>query len=204
MNILFESSYFKAQQSGKFVTVKLKTPAHTRGTSFVNGGRYTGIDYLVNHQCVEGKNHKAMGDKMQEMGQEAYHDFICEKLNLPAPKTMLMSTAANMTYCAVKTREYKELEVTALVTAGVQGNAGRAGDPATWHEQDQEWERLHREAGTINIILLINWPLTEAAINRSIMTATEAKTAALLDLAVPSQYSKELATGTGTDQILII
>jgi hypothetical protein len=38
---------------------------------------------------------------------------------------------------------------------------------------------------------------------RGIVTMTEAKTAALHELAVASRYSKELATGTGTDQFCI-
>jgi len=50
-------------------------------------------------------------------------------------------------------------------------------------------------------MLLINQELTEGAMVRAIITATEAKTAALQELIVGSRYSDGLATGTGTDQI---
>ena len=39
---------------------------------------------------------------------------------------------------------------------------------------------------------------------RALVTATEAKTAALQELILGSRYSSGLATGTGTDQILAI
>jgi Adenosylcobinamide amidohydrolase len=52
-------------------------------------------------------------------------------------------------------------------------------------------------------MLLINHPLTEAAMARSTVTMTEAKSTALQRLAVDSLYSNDLATGTGTDQFAI-
>lgn len=52
-------------------------------------------------------------------------------------------------------------------------------------------------------LLFINQPLIPGALTRVIMTATEAKCAALQELAVNSRYSDGLATGTGTDQIAV-
>jgi hypothetical protein len=62
------------------------------------------------------------------------------------------------------------------------------------------------EPGTINIILLTNMALTYRAMTRAIITATEAKTAALLDLDIRSSYTPKWhrATGTGTDNIMVI
>jgi adenosylcobinamide hydrolase len=111
-----------------------------------------------------------------------------------------MGTAANMNYAAIATKEDRGVEVTAVVTAGVQGNAACAGDPAEWREGERGWEQI---GGTINTMLLINHPLTEAAMARSVVTMTEAKSAALQRLAVSSLYSSDLATGTGTDQFAI-
>ena len=56
-------------------------------------------------------------------------------------------------------------------------------------------------SGTINTILCINKELTHGAMVRSVMMATEAKTAALQEL--NSCYSNGFATGTGTDQIAV-
>jgi len=62
------------------------------------------------------------------------------------------------------------------------------------------------EPGTINIILLPNMKLTPRAMARAIISATEAKTAALQDLDIRSSYSSQIhqATGTGTDNIIVI
>jgi adenosylcobinamide amidohydrolase len=114
-----------------------------------------------------------------------------------------MGTAANMQYAAVREESFEEVSVWAVATAGVQGNAGRAGDPASWHESTGAWKPVHALPGTINVMLLFNWPLQPNALARAVATMTEAKTAALLELAVPSRYSPHLATGTGTDQFCV-
>ena len=60
-------------------------------------------------------------------------------------------------------------------------------------------------SGTINIILVTNVNLSEGAMARSIITATEAKTAALQDMDARSSISPEnQATGTGTDNMIIV
>ncbi len=59
--------------------------------------------------------------------------------------------------------------------------------------------------GTINIILITNASLTEAAMARALITITEAKCAALQDLGIESSYSPGLiATGTGTDNVIVV
>ncbi len=114
-----------------------------------------------------------------------------------------MGTAANMNYASVVQRRDNSTLVTAIVTAGVQGNATCAGDPATWRETDNGWEKVPPIDGTINTELLVNHSLAEGALARSVVTMTEAKTAALLELSISSLYSKNLATGTGTDQFYV-
>ena len=70
---------------------------------------------------------------------------------------------------------------------------------ATAHMRGSPGEQAYH--GTINTMLFINRELTPAAMVNTVMTATEAKTAALQELDVNSRYSQGLATGTGTDQI---
>ena len=104
-------------------------------------------------------------------------------------------TGADMDNLAVKTAKFKEMQVYALVTAGVKSNAVRMSrDNGNYYEP-----------GTINIIILTNMKLTDRAMTRAIISATEAKTAALLDLDIRSSYNaKEYrATGTGTDNIIV-
>ena len=67
-------------------------------------------------------------------------------------------------------------------------------------------EGMFYEPGTINIILLTNMKLSSRAMARAIITATEAKTAVLQDLDVRSSVSpdRSQATGTGTDEVLVV
>lgn len=105
-------------------------------------------------------------------------------------------TGADMANLSVQQAGFKDLQVYALVTAGVEGNALRL-------SQD---EGKFYEPGTINIILLTNHRLSPRPLSRALITATEAKTAALQDLDIrsaeqPLQYQ---ATGTGTDEIIVV
>ena len=59
------------------------------------------------------------------------------------------------------------------------------------------------EFGTINTIILVNANLGYETLLDAFMTATEAKTVALNDLKIQSQYSNGYATGTGTDGLCI-
>lgn len=107
-----------------------------------------------------------------------------------------LMTGADMANLAIRKATYADLQVTALVTAGVKGNAMRMSrDSGSYYHP-----------GTINIILLTNRRLTPNAMARTIITATEAKTAALLDLDIRSSYTpwEHRATGTGTDNVLIV
>jgi adenosylcobinamide amidohydrolase len=112
-----------------------------------------------------------------------------------------MGTAANMNYAAIVSKRHDDLEVVAIVTAGVESNATCAGDPAVWHETPDGFVKL--PAGTINTMVLSNTPITSGTLAQVVMIMTEGKTAALRRLAAPSRYSADLATGTGTDQYCV-
>lgn len=125
---------------------------------------------------------------------------LAENLGISPALIADLGTAADMDNLAIVTKEYKPYVVTALVTAGAKTNALRAGaDEGSYIEHSEE------KPGTVNIILLFNAVLTEAAMARAVITATEAKTAAFQDLNVPSSYTKGIqATGTGTDSIIVV
>jgi adenosylcobinamide amidohydrolase len=181
----------------------LLEPHLTITTSVKNGGQSDRVRHLVNHQSCEGAGHNARFHVINGLGQEAYHDTVCDELGLPSAETAVMGTAANMSYAAIATETDADVEVTAVVTAGVQTNAVCAGDPASWRETPEGISKVTAMAGTINTMLLINRPMTAAALARAIVTMTEGKSAALQRLAVPSCYSSDLATGTGTDQFCV-
>ncbi|MDE3001112.1 MAG: adenosylcobinamide amidohydrolase [Gemmatimonadota bacterium] len=195
--------HYDLLRDGRFLIAELHTPHQVLSTSAHRGGLCMGIRFLVNHQSCEGTGHEARFALIRQLGQAGYHRHVCKERSLPPDDVAVMGTAANMNCAAHVVETHAELRVCAVVTAGVEGNAGCAGDPATWHEEDAEWIQANPQAGTINTMLLINWPLTPGAMARAAVTMTEGKSAALRDLAVSSRYSHDLATGTGTDQYCI-
>ncbi|CCK81590.1 adenosylcobinamide amidohydrolase [Desulfobacula toluolica] len=135
------------------------------------------------------------------LGHMAYgvtqaQEAIQKNLGFAKGEFSTMMTGADMDNLAVVKKSFKDLEVTALVTAGVKGNAMRM-------SKDTGQYFSH---GTINIIVMTNRTLPPNARARSIITATEAKSAALLDMDVRSSYTPltHRATGTGTDNIMVV
>jgi adenosylcobinamide amidohydrolase len=200
---LFVTPEWRLIRTGRFLITELLMPHRVLSTSVRNGGQTEHLKYLVNHQSCEGADHRERHAHIKGMGPEGYHDAACGEIGLDPNKVAMMGTAANMNYASVMQLRDGAMLVTAVVTAGVQGNATCAGDPACWCETETGWEKIAPVGGTINTKLLLNHSLTEGALARAVVTMTEAKTAALGALAVGSLYSKDLATGTGTDQFCI-
>lgn len=130
-------------------------------------------------------------------------DALAAQLELPPAAVAQMSTAADMDHLAVATRSHGPLTVTVLATAGARSNAIRTGVDAGAYIEGLDDEK--KPAGTINILVLSNIELSDAALARALITVTEGKTAALEDLNVASSYTKDVqATGTGTDSIIVV
>ena len=127
-------------------------------------------------------------------GFEGIRERVFRILNKSEKNSSFLFTAADVERLAVVEEKYKDLSVYAVVTAGVESNAMRMSiDDGDFYEP-----------GTINILILPNMKITKRAMTRAIITATEAKSAALQDLDVRSVYKPEYqATGTGTDNIII-
>jgi len=127
---------------------------------------------------------------------------VLAQLDLPQDKAAVLSTGVAMEHLAWAEEAYQELWVMAFVTAGVKTNAMRIGkDRASDIERDGQFEKI----GTINTVLLTNARLNSAALAASFITITEAKVIALQELDVRSSYNPDWqATGTGTDQIVVV
>jgi adenosylcobinamide amidohydrolase len=197
---LLDGPHARLRRRGRFLVLDLLEPHRALTTSPRNGGQVEHLLHLVNHQSCEGAGHLDRYQAITEHGQEAYHDQVCAEIGLPGAASAVMGTAANMNYAAVAREADGPVAVVAVVTAGVQTNAACAGDPAGWREGPGGMEKVAEVPGTINTILHVSVPLSAAALARAVVTMTEGKSAALQRLAVPSRYSADLATGTGTDQ----
>lgn len=190
---LFENDLLDIQRAHRFLWAQFKRPHTVLGTCPVHGGIQHHLSHLLNYQSTEGSATHPRAQTLHLTPPADAHLEACNQSGLPMATTATMGTAAQMEYASLAEERFEDCSVLAVTTAGVQSNAGRAGDPADWHEK----------VGTINIMLFFNASLSPAALVRAAVTLTEAKTAALLDLSVPSRYSARLATGTGTDQFQI-
>lgn len=110
-------------------------------------------------------------------------------------QTVGMMTAVCLEDAAYVYRKEADVSLYTIVTAGV-GNAVDA--TKAW-----EHESVAQTIGTINIIILIDGQLTDAAFVQAMMTATEAKAKALYDEHVLDSNTNTIATGTSTDCVAI-
>lgn len=123
-------------------------------------------------------------------------------LGIDPGEIAFLITGVDMNCLALSAQSYEEFKVCCLATAGANVNAMRSGvDVTSYVERDGHVNAI----GTVNLIILTNASLSEAAMVRVIITATEAKTAAFQDMDVRSSYSpKNQATGTGTDNVIVV
>ena len=192
----------------KIVFARFLTPHHVISTCGVDGGLRDDLECIYNHQDCEPTGHHHGAHNLAIGDSATYREMVSGAHGLIAGRCATLGTAANMNCLAIASDRFRDLEVIAACTGGVESNAGRAGDPAFIYEWEGHFERTVDEAtaplrGTINTMLFISQELAPGAMVRTVMTATEAKTAVLQELSVGSRYSDGLATGTGTDGIAI-
>lgn len=191
----------------KFVSLRFARPFRVLSTCPAHGGLTDGLDMVFNHQCCEPARHQIDALMTVHRHAPAYQSLVMGLYGQGDARGAGLGTAANMRNLAIAEERYRDLAVLAIATGGVEGNAARSGDLAGYYEFDGCFEKRGDIApdahGTINLIVAVNVPLAEGALVRAVMTATEAKTAVLQELSVPSRQSMGLATGTGTDQIAV-
>lgn len=117
-----------------------------------------------------------------------------EDLNIPLEEAAGMMTAVYLEDRTVLKKKTAEYSFLAVVTAGV----GNAVDIT----HDLSADHLGH-IGTINTMLFIDGHLTDGALVNALLSATEAKTKALVDMQVKDKETNTLATGTSTDCLLI-
>lgn len=203
-NIRAEAQIVRSERDGLWEKVLLVRFPEARRTLSTSDGLLdarAALNHAAHPVLWQTLGHRFMGQDGR--GGKAYaehvHARMAGQLQLDQPAVARMATAADMDNLAVVTKHYGPLTVTVLATAGAKTNAIRTGvDAGTYIEGNTP-------AGTINIMLLTNIRLTDAALARALITVTEGKTAALQDLNVPSTYTKTVqATGTGTDSIIVV
>lgn len=181
-------------RQGNSIGVQFAAPRAVLSTSIINGGYHEDLQGIFNHNSTGMV--MTVESYILHMKQEA------QILGFDPAKVSSMGTGARMDNVAIKTESFQDAVVTAIVTAGVEGNAGRAGDPTDYYKPQRNPNMP--KAGTINIMLIMNASMPQGTLTRALVTCTEAKTAALQELMVSSRYSTGLATGSGTDQTIVV
>jgi len=177
--------------------IRFQKPHNVLSTSWLNGGYRTDLTAVFNNRI----SRKACDACHAGAGIREYLKGVARGLRLSGKTATGLVTRAEMKHTSVVTESFRDLAVCAIVTAGVDKNGGRAGDPASYYENAGSFEPV---GGTINTILLIGASLPEHVMARAMMTATEAKAAALQQLVARSLYSSGIATGSGTDMMAIV
>ena len=185
-------------------------------SSWLNGGYNEDLSAVFNHQLSQENIDKYGDGGILDFLKDLSTDFY-NGLDLRSDKLSGLITSADMNSYSIACEKYRDIEVIAITTAGARVNAVSAGDIASYYEINADYrydleedesngqnnnQNLNKP-GTINTILLINTKLDESSLLLAEMIAVEAKSVALRDLMVSSNYSDEIATGTGTDGIAI-
>lgn len=154
--------------------------------SAVFGGGMVRLKRMVN---VYVDRFYSCEDPVRDIGK------LIEQWGYPATEIAGLLTAVQLRHVAVQEERNDEFAVMCCATAGVS-NGARAGVkrttfPASW------------TPGTINIMLVVDGKMTPAAMVNAVITATEAKAAALSDLGVLDAENGLVATGTTTDAVVL-
>jgi adenosylcobinamide kinase/adenosylcobinamide-phosphate guanylyltransferase len=173
---------WSATVEGHTLIVSLPTLYRVLSWAPLNGG-FCQARSLLNHQ-VDIHAHPAEEP-------EAFLAGLAQRLLVKEPVVGLM-TGVRMERLVRRVSHHREFTVECFVTVGLS-NALAVGDPATYDERP----------GTINVIVVVNQPLTDVALVEAVGIVTEAKTRALHEARVTSTVSGTLATGTGTDCVAI-
>lgn len=186
-------------QKMKSIAIMFHKPQKVLSTSLLHGAFRKDLLGVFNHDCGD-----STGDhcKLRANTYVEHLRVFAKDIGFSSDLVTGMGTAAQMENVAIVEKSYRELTVTAIVTGGIEGNGGRAGDPADYYAPKEKL--ANHKPGTINIILVLDTDLSPGVMARALVTCTEAKTAALQELMAGSLYSNGLATGSGTDQTIII
>lgn len=172
------------------IIVRSETPLRTLSSAVLGGG-CGAYHAIVNLKVDQNYHHTAPA-------LDAQHRIAA--LQLPIDSSISLMTAASLSDGSVVTVEANGVHpgIAVIATTGFSNAAHVLDDVPLSQATDHQPMR----PGTVNIICLVDGSITESALAGAIITATEAKCAALQTLDIRSQ-SGRVATGTTSDAIVI-
>ncbi|MEM2099156.1 MAG: adenosylcobinamide amidohydrolase [Candidatus Bathyarchaeia archaeon] len=167
-------------------------PLSTVSSAFHNGGGLKKTKVILNVEVP-----KTYGDRCLHDDPEAFILKFANEFGVTGDFIGMITAAAVENFSLVSKRE-GDLAVSVIATA-----ADNEGHTCNHAESAGEKIEIQENNGTINIIVLVDGNPTESCLVSLIITATEAKMAALKELDIRSRYSGDEATGTITDAIVV-
>ncbi len=177
--------HWQIDERARALIIRLPQPHQMLSWATLGGGAQR-ADTIINHQIM-------MGDRAATEHPRRYLVRLMAPLGVEPRLAVAMMTGVDIRKSAYAAARRGDLMVGAWCTAGCS-NALRIGDRAT--------VGLARP-GTINLALVISQRLSPAAMVEALAMATEARVAAVHDAGILSTRTHRLATGTGTDCIVI-
>ena len=167
-------------------------PLNTVSSAFHNGGGLKKTRAILNVEVV-----KSCSDRRLHDNPDAYIVDAAKKCGFRENFIGMVTAAAVGSFSLVSKRN-GELAVSVIVTA-----ADNEGNTCNFAESAGEAIETKHIEGTINIIVVIDGNPTESCMASTLITATEAKMAALRELDIRSRFSGDQATGTVTDSVVV-
>ena len=179
-----EDNYWRSS-----LIVKFDSPVKflCAGDQLCSNNQFSVGNYCINHS-VEGLAFKNINENLDD-----WLSVELAMLDTSCP-TLLTAVHAENYHCVSELTKEK-IKVSAITTAGIKSNAINI-----HHDRVQD---APSTVGTINIILCSNVNLTETAMAQALGMVYESKASLFHDNHWKSAYSDTIATGTGTDSVII-
>ena len=179
-------AHVRALDSGRALVVPLREPHDVLSWALVNGGRRR-AEHVVWREV-----------RLAELGPQVDAAKLLRSTlaELGLPSAVGLLTARDIRTFEEEVVERQGVRARCIATVGL-GNVLAAGDPTVTSADPK------RSIGTINLVCTVSIGLAEEALIEACALATEAKAAAMMTFGCPSPLSGRLATGTGTDCVVI-
>lgn len=126
----------------KCIVVAFEGRRRVLSTCPLHGGYREDLTAVFNNDINQGPG---MECQMLSPDYEEHIRLMAKKLGLDPDTSTGMATAASMENVSIQTEQSGNTIVTAVVTGGIENNAGRAGDPASWDEAEEKKARSEPE-----------------------------------------------------------
>lgn len=181
---MFEHKAPKLSACRRWLDVDLCVPHSTLGWALIGGGR-------CQAQCVFWHNVSGADLAADVDARRFFEDR--RKQRTGNTRGVGFLTGCSLAEFVEKRSDHGKMSARCIATVGL-ANALRIGDPPS---------TTAVLAGTINILVQTSSPLSECASLEALSLVAEARTLAVLEGGVASNVGDAIATGTGTDCIVV-